>query len=231
VGVINIIGAAADWTGLSITSRWQMNDANVSGTTITDIVGGINGTAGSSVTSGAGPFTQARAIADDVNGYITLGSNPIANLNSAWSFAVWALRATNFAAPFDGGIPRLLNFTDGTVTINAGIDVAGTNGGSVGSLEIFNTGGSPQGITTAAAMTTGGVWVHWVTVWDGGAATFYVNGSAVTSTTSSGTGTGAGNTIGARAAGARPWGGSLYQAVVADAAWSAGQVSRVYNNR
>src|SRR5437868_4093927 len=50
------------WSGPTsgLINRWPLDDAHVSATTITDVVGGLNGTAGSGVTSVPGPVTQAR---------------------------------------------------------------------------------------------------------------------------------------------------------------------------
>lgn len=210
------------WAGPSgnLTHRWPMDDANVSGTTITDVVGTLHGTAGSSVSSGTGPVTQARVIADDANGYITLPSSPIADLTAAWSFGGFLMKTNVADGAFDGD-PRFFCFSDGTHTA-AGADSAAQIGVDIDS---GGTAGSSH-----LAMIANSTWAHVVFTHAAGASVFtiYKDGSSVSDSGALADATTATNALGARGLGARPWGGGIYQFVTYSKELSAGEVSTLF---
>lgn len=203
-----------------LTHRWPMDDAHVSGTTITDVVGTLNGTAGSGVTSVAGPITQARAIADTNQGYITLASSPV-DPAAAFTIGCWLWRA-NGNISFDGGSSRAWAFNNAGGTVQT--EGRDHGGGAITML---------AGQTTTCVETTGAVtastWTHFVATYSGSAVTLFFN--AVSQAANAGTlsGVTAVNTIGARSAGVRPWGGSLYQFVIYNRVLSQAEITQLYN--
>jgi hypothetical protein len=203
-----------------------MDDANVSGTTITDVVGGLNGTAGSSVSSTAGPYTTARAIGNDVNGSITLASNPIENLAAAFSIGFWVFRTPWNTAAYDGNGPRILRINDSSIAFDAANDPS-----LPGRIE-FGNGNVPSvrdcQLNSGIAAAT---WTHITYTFDASTALIYVNGAVSSSTNAMTGGSGFQNTLGAAKSGSSnaPIGGNLYQVVMYTQALSSTDVMSLFN--
>lgn len=179
----------------SLTHCWPMDDAHVSGSTITDVIGALNGTAsGAGIGSTTGPDSSAGyARSFDGASTIALASTPIANFAGAHSIFCWVNVTTT-----SGTNQRLLNFnTDAThfaELINAGISAGG---GVTGSLNLeLNLAFSTQ--TTSAAFADG-VWANVGFTYDGvSTVVLYVNGSAISQGVGLGGSTAAGFVFGAR---------------------------------
>lgn len=107
-----------------LTHNWPMDDAHVTGTTITDIAGSLNGTAnGTHVTSG----TFARNL--DGSGFISLASSPIANFATAHSVFVWVDLTSPTSLGGNGGSQTVLNFaTDANNGIRLSNDEGSVDG-------------------------------------------------------------------------------------------------------
>lgn len=219
-----------EWTGptTNLTHRWPMDNANVSGTTITDVVGSLHGTAGSAVTSGSGPVTQARVFIENSNSYITLPSCPVVSLASAWSFGYWIMMPDITATPGDGD-PTMFNFYDGTKNVRGTTAVTAH---SAGGWQAINEDGSGTiSKETVAAALVNNTWAHMLFTFDGATTfTIYKNGSAVSSQSSTGSGQANANTLGARQdSGDRCFIGSLYQYVVYTKELSSAEATQLYN--
>lgn len=216
------------WNGPSanLTHRWPMDDANVSGTTISDVVGTLHGTAGSSVSSGTGPYTQARAIANDANGYITLPSSPLSDVTAAWTIGYWVFLPTINVTTFDVGAPRSCQFDDSTHQMDVGHDlITGGDVAAAGSAASFDD-------ELTNPLMADSTWAHVTITHASGAAhpKIYLNAVAATlGGNPSGLGFTTGNALGARGAGNRPLCGSLYQFCVYSAELSAANVTLLYN--
>lgn len=227
-GAVTTCGVSS-WgaAGISgLTHCWPMNDATVSGTTINDPAGSLNGTAGSGVSSTTGPVTQARLMADTANGYITLASTPIADVSSNWSIGYWINTQgtpNGCNITFDLGDPRIFNFFDGTSQMaNACSSISSKIG-----LD-SNSGVAGQGLLdTAIVLNT---WTHIVITHASGSSTqvFYLNGSSATAAGALGDAMASVNTLGARAVGERPCKCALYQFVIYNKVLSAGEVSTLF---
>lgn len=215
--------AATGWTGpvTNLTHRWPMDDANVSGTTITDVVGSLNGTAQNGVASAAGPITQARSF-DGTDDYISLASCPI-TFASAWSIGAWAYFTNPAATAGDGGAQTFINFGDGSATIRMLTDANTTPAATWDNGDYINK-------DTNAAAFVATTWAHVCITFDG-ASTYvlYVNGaSASTNSGLSNATNAASNVFGGRAVGARLMTGRLYQVVTYSKALTSGEVSTLY---
>lgn len=215
----------AGWSGPSsgLTHRWPMDDANVSGTTITDVVGSLNGTASGGVSSASGPVTQARGF--DGTGYLTLASCPV-SYAAAHTVGLWAYINDNTAA----GNPR---FFDIAVDANNGSALINDSGLS-GQIAIkLLAGGSDVSQEAAAAELPSATWKHIVYTFDGSSTvTIYVNGVSITlgGGAPSGFGLDNNNIIGARNnTPTAPLTGRIYQMVTYNRALSAGEVTTLYN--
>lgn len=100
------------------THRWTMNNAGVSGATITDSAGSLNGTSHNGVTSATTLASQDRAF--DGTGYITLPSCPLASIGS-WSIAFFGSLTTPTNTGGGGGSQTLINWA---IDANNGIRIA-----------------------------------------------------------------------------------------------------------
>lgn len=170
--------AAAGLPLTGLTHRWPMDDAHVSGATITDTVGGLDATAHGGVSSTAGPAgtNTARAFDGVAGTYLTLASSPIPAIPAAnvWSVGFW-LKLADITARGSN------NFRATPVVI---VNSAGTD-----ELRIVNDNNVGDGfisfsfvtteIAPAAANIANNTWVSIMFVHNGTTYTMYVNGSAV----------------------------------------------------
>jgi hypothetical protein len=160
---VAVWNSGAGWDGPTdgLTHRWPMNDKNVVGTSVHDVVGTLHGTAGSGIGSSIGPLCNTARHSNGVaaQGYITLPSCPIANLSSAWSFAGW-LNPDRLTS--SGENLRIFHFDDGTNQINLTLDHTNT----VGALGLV-TKPNASLFATAAAVFNVGVFTHITVTHDG----------------------------------------------------------------
>jgi hypothetical protein len=152
-----------------------MDDANVSGTTITDTIGGINGTAGTGISSAVGPGGAGYATARQFNGntaqgYITLGSSPFNWLSGgSFSFAAWLLCADITQTDVEGTGNQTYFYDDRTADNTNMIFVWNRQAAPAGHVA-FNVCGERVRPTEAVAMTSN-VWRHVVYTNEGGGGT------------------------------------------------------------
>lgn len=112
-------GVVVGWAGVAtnLTHHWPMDDANVSGTTVTDIVGSVHGTStGSGVTSAAGPGGGVGK-ARQFNGSdtISLSGNVFADMSAVdTTVCAWIFCSDVTSMGPDGNAPMWLNVADGT---------------------------------------------------------------------------------------------------------------------
>jgi hypothetical protein len=160
---IAVWNSGAGWDGPTdgLTHHWPMNNKNVVGTSVHDVVGTLHGTAGSGIGSLIGPLCNTARHSNGVaaQGYITLPSCPIANLSSAWSFAGW-LNPDRLTS--SGENLRIFHFDDGTNQINLTLDHTNT----VGALGLV-TKPNASLFATAAAVFNVGVFTHITVTHDG----------------------------------------------------------------
>ncbi len=224
------------WNGptTNLVHRWPMDDANVSGVTITDVVGSLNGTAGTSVASASGPYGTSRLIGNDANAGISLASTPIANMTSAFSVGVWLLKTDVSVGPYDSASQkcRVFSFYDGTNSVEAGLHFAGDGQGYPnGSVSVgFAVGHTSMVGNTTNTILVNNNWAHLTVTWDGATTIFYVNGMAVAADTVNFTATTTVNSLGCwTSVGSRPWNGKMYQFVLYTKALSATEVTQLFS--
>jgi hypothetical protein len=179
------------------THLWPMTNAQVSGTTIIDTIGGLNGTAGSSVTSTSGPpgGSTARLIGNDANSYVTLSTAPFSDFTQAFTIAFWYKPTDITQHPYDSATstPSLFSFTDAIATVlinlrpgNSSSNWATANTTPFDGMEFFSIiGGSPpSGYPLGVpGVQVSGQWVHFTLTQQAGpsAVAVYVNGVVVAS--------------------------------------------------
>ncbi len=95
-------GASSGWGGPTsgLIHRWPMDNANVSGTTVYDVVNpSYNGTATAGVSSTTGPQGTDTALAFNGSAYVAIPSQPIPG--APISLFTWAkLNSTGYTSPF-----------------------------------------------------------------------------------------------------------------------------------
>lgn len=216
------------WSGPSsgLTHRWPMDNANVSGTTITDVVGSLNGTASAGITSATGPSGAANAARNwptNSSQKIDLASCPVTT-TSAFTIGLW-LNLPDITLSFDGGSPRFFNFYDGGSNFAQGANRISTPGKV--NLEYDPVGGNE--IFTSSAALANNTWTHIAFVYNGSTYAIYVNASSVATTTDNGGADQAtGNQIGNRAS-ASCMSGSMAQLVIYNRALSGSEITTLYN--
>jgi hypothetical protein len=176
IDYVGLWNSGAGWDGptTNLTHRWPMNDARVSGTTITDVVGSLNGTAGSGISSTIGALCdQARLGDGTANSLISLPSGPIASLTSAWSIAGYVKPSSMTAS--GGGNATIWNLDDGTTQIRLVIDHTATSGA------LCATKNGPTSLfATAAAVFSLNTYDHFIVTYNGaGTYTVYHRGLPV----------------------------------------------------
>lgn len=149
-------GDAASWSGVTtdLIHHWPLDDATISGTTATDIVGGLNGTITSTtaITSTTGPSGVAGTarIFDGTNVAITLASAPIADLtNDAQTVCIWVY-VPDVSANGGGGDTNdfFLNIHDGTSSMGICFLTTG-NISTPANFEICPGGAGEQNLNNA----------------------------------------------------------------------------------
>jgi hypothetical protein len=229
---LNSGAAAGGWSGptTNLTHRWSMEDADVSGTTITDLVGSINGTSSSAQSSAAGPGSHTARAFNGTSHSIALASTPLPAITSAHSVFMWiygdstaADKATVFG-DFQSAGNGVRFIFDGVAAITGlagGIAVHIDRGGSEFARQ-------SAGVGDTASLNT---WQHIGYTWDGTSTIkLYVNGVLVTDGNFVGSsGAIASNhTIGARGDGSDFHKGRLYNVVTYAAELDATTIGNLY---
>jgi hypothetical protein len=178
-------------TGL--IAHWPMNDANVSGTIITDIVGANNATSVGGVSSAGGPnatWATARAIDGVSDSYIVIATTP-----RDWNIGSFSI--AGFVSVADNSINmagnRVTFFSDDRVgdAITNFIRICNNNA-TPGALAVGVTGDNSIASTATVIASNAATFTHFVYTKSGtggtGAKVLYINGSVVstTSTTAQG---------------------------------------------
>lgn len=226
----SIPASTGPWTGPTsgLVSRWPMDNANVSGTTITDVVSGINGTAsGTGITAATGPSGGAGlARAFDGASYITLSSVPISNFTTGNSVFLW-VKVTDITGG-GAGAERFLNFnTDISNYAELMLDEGKPGGFNVE----YNSAATLLGRSTTAQQLTNNTFAHVGYTCDGASnVILYVNGSSVAVSAPTGASSFAGASyFGVRNPTVVPLTGSIAQAVVYNRVLSSGEVTTLFN--
>lgn len=186
------IVSAAAWAGptTNLTHRWPMDNANVSGTTVSDVIGTLHGTAGSGVSSTTGPSgsNTARAFDGTNNSYVTLASSPIPLFQTAFGIGHWVNVTDINASSGDGaGNQTFLNFYDGTIALKPCNDAGKA---AIDSSWLESTAIQLASATWASVFVTSNS--------NGSTLKLYINGSLVASGAPAGSATGTNNVFGAR---------------------------------
>ena len=175
IGFEQWTAASSGWAGPTsgLVNRWPLDNANISGSVATDVIGGNNGTIHGTVTSATGPQgTDTCRQFDGITGYISC-SSMLAVAAAPVSFFCWGyFTATpSLYQPFvsfrnASGVWYGLGIWDGTLDIAAGSDVAALMR-STGSLAT-------------------GTWLHLGFTYDGTTLICYRNASSVSTTQDAG---------------------------------------------
>lgn len=216
-----VVVCGSGWTGPTsgLTHCWPMDNAHVTGTTITDAIGSDNGTAGANVTASTGPsgLTNSARLFDGSTAAIALATQPLPS--APYTLAFWLNKNNNTSN--DAADQRWVCIGDvGTVVAN------GSNNGSINTQA---SGGNDS--TTVSGAVGSAAWHHIALTWDGATKIIYLDGSSIASA-----GGGLGNGcdagvygIGERNSTARLWAGSMAVVVVYSSALSAGNITTLFN--
>jgi hypothetical protein len=204
-----------------------MDTANVSGTTIIDIAGSLNGTAHGGVTDGV----YERNL--DGTGYISLASSPIANFAAAHSVFVWVKLTTPTASGGLGGSATWINFA---TDASNGLRFANNEGvvdGFVASSFVVSllVGGVNKGVQTnivSDAILKAGLPVLIGYTYDGTTIVSYRGTDVAPTAAQTSYGVQNANNIGARASDTTgSVTGAIGRVVTANVAWTAAEVAQL----
>ena len=163
-------GASSGWGGPTsgLIHRWPMDNANVSGTTIYDVAGSLNGSATTGVTSTTGPQGTDTASAFNGSAYVAITSQPVPG--APFSLFTWAkLNSTPSTSP--SVISFSTNSSNQYFISNEGAHLAVCAGNpSSGTKAVYTASSSPFSSPT---------WHHVGFTWDGTTLTVYIDGFAV----------------------------------------------------
>lgn len=221
-GTVAICGSG--WTGPTsgLTHCWPLDAANVSGTTVNDVIGADTATAGSSVTAGTGPSgtaNTARTFPGTTGNGIYLSADP--SITSSYSVFFWINKANDTG---NGGDQRWICFGEapGVMLANGGAGVVDYKNG-------FGTGFEVNSTSTVSS----GTWHHVGVTWDGNFGTgniTYLDG-VVLPTPGAGVGDacdGGAWSIGDRSvANGRTWAGSMATVVIYNRVLSGAEVTQL----
>jgi hypothetical protein len=213
------------WAGpaAGLTHRWPLSSPYISGTTVTDIVGGLNGT-GSGLGSAASPRPGLNTASFDGNAYISLASNPV-TFSSDHSIFGW-FNLTNASALGKGTTSQ--TFTNFYTAANNSCRLA--NFESIpGGFAVGGPNSPTVQYKTNNQVFTNGTWVHGGYVYTSGSATIYINGATVSQASGNyGFSMGSGNLIGAKTTTTGNITGALYNIVTYNRAVSAAEATAIY---
>lgn len=227
-GLYSAAAAPAGWSGPStgLTHRWPMDDANVSGATVSDVVGTINGTSTSTTDITSSLSGTARHF--DRVGWINLSALPL-TLNAAHTIGFWV----NFDdLTNDGYQPTPIGFNSVSGDGGVRFTVDGTN-----PVVMLISGGTDLGsVIKAASIVPTSTLMHWAYTYDGaGTIKLYKDGTEVTGLLSAAGGYSLGdpntNAFGCKATGG-PYGrinASMKNVVVYNRALSGSEITTLYS--
>lgn len=220
-GAITVCGSG--WTGPTsgLTHCWPLDNAHVSGTTIQDAIGSINGTAGANVVAATGPSglaNSARAY-DGSTQPILLASDPLP-LTQPVTIATWVNETTGTG---NDGDPRLLCFADASVAFTLATSISPPYIDVNGAL--YGTSGSS---TTTISTST---WHHYAVTYNGTSLLIYFDGVSQTVGATQGDGCTSSNTwvLGGMTATNRLWAGSQATTVMYNRALSGAEITTLFN--
>lgn len=215
-----------------LSHYWPMDAVAVKGSTVTDVVGTLNGTAtASGVSSINGPLHGFTGLAFDGTGSISLASSPVADFTQAHSVFCWA-KVNNITAQGDGGVDQ--TFVSFALGSGDGCRIDMDNGANApfiaGSLFInLVHGGVHSGVSSTVAAFANNTWGHVGYTWNGSTLTAYANGVAVSSAGDPGqtVGNNGAYTIGERSDGVGHLSGAMSQVTVFTRALAAADVAQL----
>jgi hypothetical protein len=229
---VAVWNSGAGWDGptTNLTHRWPMSNAHVTGTTISDVVSTLHGTAGSGISSTIGPLCDQARLSNGTTaqGYITLPSAPIANLSTAWSVAGWVKMNDITASGGSGANLCIWQLDDSTRQIRLSVD----HTTHPGALAARNQAGTSL-FATAAALFASTFYVHFVVTFNGSSTyTVYRNGisASLGGTAVTGTPTTGNCFMASSASAADSYAGALNQPVTYTKELSAAEVAQLYNS-
>jgi hypothetical protein len=195
-----------------------MDNANVSGTTIYDVAGSLNGTATAGVTSTTGPKGTDTARAFNGSAYVTIPSQPVPG--APFSLFTWAkLNSTPSTSP--SIISFSTNSSNQYFISNESVHLAVCAGNpSNGTNAVYTASSSPFSNAT---------WHHVGFTYDGVTLTVYIDGSVVSASSDVGWPSATNDfRFGNMKGGADYLNGSLKQVVVYNRVMSSADVSKLY---
>lgn len=222
---------ATSWAGpaAGLTHRWPMDNASVVGTTIVDVVAGLNGSAVGGVGPRSGPFTTSR-IFDGTTGYITLPSAPIPDFTASWSVGYWSYLNSIYDNCINDPAfgQRYFNFSD---NLSVPFNAANPSSGGVNKPGYINLGkDAATGVSSSAQQVFSATWVHIVFTFDGATYLIYVNGASIATAGVLTTNANASQSaFGGWGDGSKLLAGGLSQFVTYNVALSAADVTNLYN--
>jgi hypothetical protein len=215
---------AGGWSPTTnLTHHWTMLDADVVGGQITDVVGGLNGSADAGITSTTGPFSNTARAFDGVS-QISLASDPLPAAMAAFSVFAW-VKVTNVATT-TANVFAFLKSTGNYLRLIIDNGSLGVVGGIVGALQVGGVGTGKKATGDALSNNT---WAHVGLTWDGSTTVkLYKDGNLIASA-SQNLSLIVANSIGSKGDGTQFLTGAIYGARVYDAELTSTQVTAVYN--
>lgn len=225
-GSVVAVPCGSGWTGPTsgLTHCWPLDDVNISGSTVIDVIGSVNGTITGGVTSTSSPSgaTAATARAFDGTGYITLSGATLPTFSGAHSVFFWS-KLTNIATGGSGGSSQtfFMLTNDASNLIRGANEESAPAGAFVVALVKATVNIGQQ---TSAAASANNTWVCLGYTYNGVIiSAIYVNGTAVSIGAQAGFGTTNNNLIGGRSATLGLETGALYTVATWNRELSAGE--------
>ncbi len=213
-------GQGGGWSGPAsgLVHRWPMDDVNVSGTTIYDVVGTLNGTATAGIVSTTGPRGSDTARAFNGSAYVTIPSQPISG--TPFSLFTWTkLNSTGNSSPF------IVSFSS-----NSASQYFITSESAHLAVCAGNPAASTKSVYTASSSPfSSASWHHVGFTYDGTTLVVYIDGSAVSASSDVGWPSAANDfRFGNMKGGTDYLTGAMKQTVVYNRVLSAAEVSQLY---
>jgi hypothetical protein len=174
-----LIGGGGGDIVTGLIHEWPMTDIHVSGATVSDVIGNVNGTINGVVTSGAGPGGTTARVFDGSTGYISLPATVYDWNSGPFTVAMWVWVNDNTA--LSGGQPQAYFYNDlGGGAANDVYYTANRVTPNSGGIDFVVNG---QYWTSPAGVVPSGTWKHIgftsSTGGVGGTKVGYVSGSSV----------------------------------------------------
>lgn len=215
-------GSGAAWSGPSsgLTHRWPLTSDQVSGTTVNDVVGTLNGTmnASANFSSTTGPQGTDTALLFNGAAYVSLPSQPISG--APFSLFCWVKNNTHT----QNTNPYIVSLCSNS---SAAYFISGDG------AKLLVCAGSPttgaKCVASATMPFSVAAWHHVGFTYDGTTLTMYIDGAAVSTSADTGWSVASADyRFGNMRGNSDFLNGALKQVVVYNSALSAAQVSQLY---